>query len=870
MKVLLQLLLFLAAALPMLAESLPGTCRKFLDAHCTECHDAEMNKGGLDLTAFKFEFMQPTNFARWVLIYDRVNNGEMPPKKKPRPEAAELVAFLKTLSKPLVASEKNSLAGEGRATQRRLNRYEYENALRDLLHAPWLQIRNSLPEDGEAFRFNKVGDVLDMSHVQMARYLSAADYALRQVIAPYAERPATSVKRYYARDQHSYTGPMKFDEFNTAPERATFPVLGFEAQPEVRAGKAPITSTNAEERELEGVGVVASAYEPIEPKFNQFRAPVPGYYKLRFNAYSVWIGPGQGKQWFIPNLDDISRGHRDEPITITADTPPGQLRTLGNFDITPDPSVHELDVWLLAGEMIRPDAGRFFRSRPGAGRWHNPLAETNGQPGVVFRWMEVEGPIYDEWPPAGHKLLFGDLPMSNRKVAEDNPARTNRFGQRRFKPAPGVNVVSKESMADAEGLLRNFITQAYRRPTDDTEVRRFLPVVNTSLKQGNSFTDAMISAYTAVLCSPEFLCLEEKPGRLDDYALASRLSFFLWNSPPDGELRQRAAKGELHRPDVLRAQTERLLADSKSGRFIDAFLDYWLDLRKMLDTAPDAELYSDYYLDDLLTESALGETRAFFTELVRDDLPARDIVSSDFIFVNERLASHYGLPPVQGVALRRVELPPDSPRGGLMTEAAVLKVTANGTTTSPVLRGEWIMERILGQKPPSKPASVPAIEPDTRGAATIRQQLEQHRTQEVCSACHAKMDPAGFALENFDVMGGWRDRYRAEGGGTPEPGIAKSGQKFSFHYALPVDASGELPDGRKFQDVRELKELLLANEKQLARNLVKQLSIYATGAPVRFADREPIERILDRTSSSHYGVRSLIRELVQSELFLNK
>jgi hypothetical protein len=856
----------------MPAEQLPVPCRKFLDAHCTECHDAEMNKGGLDLTALKFDPAQPTNFAKWVLVYDRANNVEMPPKKKPRPEAVELASFLKSLSAPLVASEKSRLGTEGRATQRRLNRYEYENALRDLLHAPWLQIRNSLPEDGEAFRFNKVGDVLDMSHVQMARYLNAADYALRQVIAPYAERPATTLKRYYARDQHSYTGPMKFDEFNTAPERATFPVLGFEGQSEVRAGKAPITSTNAEERELEGVGVVASAYEPIEPKFNQFRAPVPGHYKLRFNAYSVWVGPGQGKQWFIPNLDDISRGHRDEPITITADTPPGQLRTLGNFDITPDPSVHELDVWLLAGEMIRPDAGRFFRSRPGAGRWHNPLAETNGQPGVVFRWMEVEGPIYDEWPPAGHKLLFGDLPVVERKIAasNDNPARTNRFGQRRFKAAPGVNVVSKESMADAERLLRNFITQAYRRPTDDAEVKRFLPVVNTSLKQGNSFTDAMISAYTAVLCSPEFLCLEEKPGRLDDYALASRLSFFLWNSPPDGELGECAASSQLHKPDVLRAQTERLLADPKSSRFIDAFLDYWLDLRKMLDTAPDAGLYSDYYLDDLLTESALGETRTFFSDLVREDLPARDIVTSDFVFVNERLASHYGLPPVQGVALRRVELPSDSPRGGLMTQAAILKVTANGTTTSPVLRGVWIMERILGQKLPAKPASVPAIEPDTRGAATIRQQLEQHRTQEACSACHAKMDPAGFALENFDVMGGWRDRYRAEGSGTPEQGIAKSGQKFSFHYALPVDASGELPDGRKFHDVRELKELLLANEKQLARNLVKQLSIYATGAPVRFADREPIERILNHASSSHYGVRSLIKELVQSELFVNK
>jgi hypothetical protein len=273
-------------------------------------------------------------------------------------------------------------------------------------------------------------------------------------------------------------------------------------------------------------------------------------------------------------------------------------------------------------------------------------------------------------------------------------------------------------------------------------------------------------------------------------------------------------------------------------------------------------LYSDYYLDDLLQESALEETRRFFTELLSEDLPARNIVSSDFAMLNERLAAHYGLPCVQGVALRRVPLPKDTMRGGLMTQAAVLKVTANGTTTSPVLRGAWIMERILGQKPPPPPPSVPAIDPDIRGAVTIRQQLEKHRTLESCNACHAKIDPAGFALENFDVMGGWRDRYRSESGGELAQGIAKSGQKFAFHYALP--------DGRQFHDVRELKELLLADDKLIARNLVRQLAVYATGAPIHFADRTEIEKILERASSSHYGVRSLIHELVQSELFLNK
>ncbi len=841
----------------------------YLQKHCLECHDAEMKKGGLDLSALKFDLANRTNFSKWVKAFDRVQAGEMPPKKNTQPESGERDGFLASLGSALITADEKRIAQEGRATRRRLNRYEYENALRDLLRAPWLQIRDSLPEDGEAFRFNKVGDALDVSHVQMARYLGAADYALRQAMIPAAERPETATKRYYTRDQRSFTGPMKFSVFNTAPERATFPVLGFEGQPDVRSGKAPLNSTNASERELEGVGVVASAYEPIEPKWNQFKAPVAGRYKLRFNAYSVWVGPGQSNKWFIPDLDNIAKGRRDEPITITAETPPRLLRHLGDFDITPDPVVYELDVHLLAGEMIRPDAGRLFRSRPGAGRWQNPLAEKDGQPGVVFRWMEVEGPIFDQWPTAGRELLFGKLPVASR-VSDDKAGATNRFGERRFAPPAGVGVISQAPMVDAERLLKNFVREAYRRPVGNAEVKRFLPVVRTAMEKGNSFTDAMIAGYTAVLCSPEFISLVEKPGRLDDHALAARLSFFLWNSAPDAELRRCADNGELRRPEVLRAQTERLLGSPKSQQFVEAFLDYWLDLRKMQATAPDAELYSDYYLDDLLTESALAETRAFFAELLRDDLPARNLVASDFAMLNEKLASHYGLPVVQGVALKKTRLPNDSVRGGLMTQASVLKVTANGTTTSPVVRGAWIMERILGQKPPAPPPSVPAVEPDIRGAATIRQQLEKHRTQESCNACHAKIDPPGFALESFDVMGGWRERYRSEAGGELAKGLAKSGQKFSFRWALPVDASGDLPDGRKFSDIREFKQLLLSDEKQIARNLARQFTVYATGAPVGFADRSHIEAMLDRASSSHYGVRSLIHELVQSDLFRNK
>ncbi|MDO8539021.1 MAG: DUF1592 domain-containing protein [Opitutaceae bacterium] len=847
-----------AAALGVSAAPPPKPIAQFIEFHCADCHDGDEEKGGLDFAALAFAPDDPKNFSTWVKIHDRASAGEMPPKKRERPEPAELQTFLATLSSNLTQAEQQGIAREGRATQRRLNRYEYENALRDLLDAPWLQVRDSLPEDGEAFRFNKVGDALDISHVQMARYMAAADYALRQVMAKQVQRPATATTRYYAREQRSFVGPMKFSAFNTAPERATFPVFGVAAQPEVRAAKAPMTvgAADPEKRELEGVGLVASTYEPLEPKFNQFKAPVAGHYRIRINAFSIWVGPGKpvkGKpdRWWIPDLEDVTRGRRSEPITVYSETPPRQLRHLGKFDVGPDPTVNELDVWLLAGETIRPDAARLFRSRPGAGRWQNPLAVKDGQPGVAFRWLEVEGPLYDEWPTKGHRLLFGDLPVTQSDA--------------------GVDVVSADPSKDTHRLLLGFMQHAYRRPVAEAEVNRFVPVVNAILKSGSGFADAMIGGYTSVLCSPEFICVAEKPGRLDDYAIASRLSFFLWNSAPDAELRTLAAKGKLHRPEVLRAQTERLLNHAKSRRFVDAFLDYWLDLRRIVSTAPDSTLYPDYYLDDLLAESALEETQQFFAELVRRDLPARNIITADFAIVNERLAAHYELPPIEGVGMRRVPVPPGNPRGGLLTQAAVLKVTANGTTTSPVLRGVWVMERILGETVPPPPASTPAIEPDIRGTTTLRQQLERHRTEQSCAVCHVKIDPPGFALESFDVMGGWRDHYRAIADGTvPQSGIGRGGQKFAFHLAQPVDATGQLPDGRKFSDIREFKQLLLDRETQVARNLGRQFIVYATGAPVRFSDRAALEKILQRTTAGGHGVRSLIHEIVQSDIFLTK
>ncbi len=852
------LVLLLSAVWAMRPKTSSATAavnvQQFLETNCVACHDGKTKKGNLDLTTLKPDFTDEKTFATWVKVHDRVRDGEMPPKSMPQPDATARAGFLKALADPMIAADAARIRREGRAVWRRMNRYEYENTLRDLLDAPWLQVKELLPEDGEAHRFNKVGSALGVSHVQISRYLTAAEYALREVMARSEKQPETITKRYYAREQRAFTGKVEFSQFNTASERATFPLLGNAADVAVLKKEAPMTAGAADpaKRELESMGVVASSYEPLEIRFNQFKAPMPGKYKLRLNAHSFWAGPESAEKWWKPSRTEASAGRTREPITLYAEIPPRQMRYLANVDVSPEPSVQEVEVYLLKDETIRPDAVRLFRSRPP--NWRNPLAEKDGQPGVAFRWLEVVGPIQDEWPGRGHRLLFGDLPI-----------KKNAKGQ--------IEIVSTNPRADAEKLLRNFLTRAYRHPQQpiiEEDLQRFLKLVDAALTNGGSFTDAMITAYSAVLCSPAFTTLEEKTGRLDEHALAARLSYFLWNSEPDAKLRDLAQQGTLRKPAVLRAQMERLLSDAKSQRFVNAFLDYWLDLRKVNITSPDELLYSDYYLDDHLVESSTAETRAFFAELVRSDLPARNVIASDFVMINERLATHYGLPGVEGSQIRRVALPPDAVRGGLLTQASVLKVTANGTTTSPVVRGAWMMERILGKPVPPPPAGVAAVEPDVRGATTMRQLLEKHRNDQSCNVCHKKIDPAGFALESFDVFGGYRDKYRALAEGEKATGIGKNGQRFAFRYIQQVDASGQLPDGQKFQDVRELKKLLLKDERQIARNLTTQLIVFATGAPVQFSDRPKVEAILDRAASQGYGVKTLMQLMIESELFRNK
>ena len=850
---------------------------EFVESRCLDCHDGEEAEAGLDLRSIGFDLSRRDVFDRWILIHDRVRDGEMPPPDDgvPRPLVpvgwstrprsgqtqgpGESRRMLRSLARLLSEHDRRRIDSTGRAKLRRLNRFEYENKLRQVLDAPWLQVADMLPEDGVEHLFNKSGERLDVSHVQLTRYMQTAERAVRLAVNAAAHQSET--RKFHAREEPAHQNYVHYRFGQKAATRSIVPLVGLASEPEVIRMRQPMSvgAGDPDKREREAMGVFSGVYSATTKyDFTRINAPADGLYRLRFKTYTFVAGPngasggddhgltGGNRAWWRPDRNVIRAGERSEPVTLYALAPSGDSRWLTTFDSHPEPTVFECVASLRQGEGIRPDAARLVRTRPG---WSgNPNATEEGVPGFAMNWLEVEGPLSDSWPPRSYQAVFGDLPF---EIGDDGR----------------VEVVSVRPEVDARRVLENLVTST----GTDVDVQPFLRVYDRAVELEQTFTDAAIAAASAVLCSPDFLYLEALPGPLDDPALRQRLAYFLWNGPPD------TASGGATPTDQrpvredtveLRNLVERMLEDPRSDRFVAAFLDYWLDLRDVNANTPDAALYPDYYLDELLTESSVLETRLFFRELIDKNLPVRNLVDSDFAFVNERLAEHYDVPGVEGVGLRRVKLPDDSPRGGLLTQASVLRVTANGTTTSPVVRGAWVMERILGTDIPAPPSGVDAVEPDTRGAKTIRQQLDNHRANPTCNACHARFDPAGLGLESFDVAGGWRGRYRALGDfGEPVDGIGKNGHRFEFRLAQPVDCTGTLLGGASFRDVRDLKQLLAKDERRLARNLLHRFVVYATGAPVSFADRADVESILDQAAKNEYGVRSLIHALVQSELF---
>jgi len=572
---------------------------------------------------------------------------------------------------------------------------------------------------------------------------------------------------------------------------------------------------------------------------------------------SAWQGitlsqsypPDRGKFRFRISAYGFQSG--DKPVTFRVDAGPMLMATknhlVGYFDAPADkPTVFEFVDPLEARTHIRllPYGLASAQAVDKIG------ADSYEGPGLAVEWIEVEGPLHDSWPPESHRRIFGDLTQKPAPI---------------YNQSDRVEVVSDNPAADAAKILRSFARRAYRRTVTDTDIAPLLALVNARLAEQQSFEKAVRVGLLGALVSPEFLYLHEKPGQLDEFALASRLSYFLWSTMPDDELIALAEQRKLSQPEVLREQVERLLDHPKSASFVENFVGQWLNLRDIDFTEPSHILYPEF--DDFLKVSMVKETELFFAEVLKNDLSVTNFVASEFSMLNGRLARHYGISGVEGAEFRKVQLPPENHRGGVLTMGSVLKVTANGTTTSPVMRGVWLLTRILGTPPPPPPADVPAIDPDIRGATTIRQQLARHRQLETCNSCHAKIDPPGFALESFDVIGGWRDHYRTTGNGEA---VVIDGRHMPYHKGKPVDPSDVLADGHKFQNIDELKALLLDDKDQFARALTEKLLTYATGGAPRSSDGPEVEAIVARIRPKDYGLRTLVHEIVQSKLFQQK
>jgi hypothetical protein len=797
------------------SAALPAALSSFLDQHCIECHDADVKKGGLDLASLPFDLDDASHFKAWHRVFDRVRDGEMPPKKKPQPAKQDSQVFLGALKKPLLAADLADVTANGRVKSRRLTRTEYEHTMHDLLGID-IPLKDQLPEDPASHGFETVSDGQQLSHHQLASYLDVADQALDEAF------------------RRALQGDKPFSRFTT-PEQTRQNGRGNYRGPDVRDGK--------------------SISWPIGLQFfgrmNATRVPTGGWYRITLKDVEA-INPGKdGVVW-----GTLRSGECESNAPM--------LYLIGLVEATPEPRDLVFAAWIQETHRLelRPNDGE------------NKIAPTGANGGnVSFKDRDLAKEGYRG---IAHR---GILMERFHPHADSATVKRNLFGE--VPPRQGT----PELLAK---LVKRFATRAFRRPVTEAQAAPYLKLGQQSLADGDSFAEALRTSYRAILCSPRFLTLIEAPGKLDDHAIASRLSYALWVSMPDQELIQLAAKGSLQDPNVLAAQVERLLADPKAERFITSFTDQWLKLKQIDFTTPDQRQFRSF--DTVLQQSMLDETRAYFAEMLRQDLEVTHFIDSDFAFLNGRLARHYFMPAAlaqqggkkeskkpgkknskteapqastplgalvmqslkPGDGLQKVSLPQGSRRGGLITQGAVLKVTADGTTTSPVVRGVFINERILGEHVPPPPPNVPAIEPDIRGATTIREQLQKHRSNESCASCHQLIDPPGFALENYDPIGGWRVNY----------GIGGKG--------MSIDASGITPDGAAFDSLTAWKQIYRARASQMAHGFASQFLTYATGAAPRFSDEAALKQITERVATSGHGIRSILREVMTSAPFVNK
>ena len=803
----------------------------FLETYCLRCHGAEKQKGDRRFDHLGLDIDDDDAAIEWQDILDLINLGEMPPEDEAQPTVIERSGMVGWVT-PKLDHYYAAMSQREATGLRRMNRFQYRNTIKDLLGLNMASFdpTASFPSDEKYEGFENIASKLVTSRYHLERYLEAASAAIDKV----AEIPAAvpQIDEHYTADDlwksRTMFRPMvsyfvnidgKYVEIASGGRDSTslYPTP-FEGVPE--DGFYTITV------EAEGVGR-QNSYDPTLFKMD-FAEPI----KLQLFANDASVenarsaNPSNRKITTIALVDNTPRVYRTR-VWLDKGFNFGFRYVNGPFD-------HRRTM-LKVQEKYHPETkttnfNDVFSKEPSEVLDHY-LSDVYEGPRVRIYETSISGPETTDWPPQNYRDLFGE---------------------------DGVDQLE----TSAEGLIQDFAQRAFRRPVMDSEIQLYQTFFDESVRSGSSAHTALADTYKAILCSPHFLYIEtpldqsfsdESVTRTDlaQFNLASRLSYFLWGSMPDQELWAAAEAARLSSPIELKYQALRMLRDPRSQAFINDFTDGWLGLSGLERANPDPTKFASFTNLEL-GKSMREETRAFFSHILRGNRDISEFISANYSFVDRGLAKHYGLPVTgRGDEYERVEFPADSYRGGLLGQAGILTVTANGVDTSPVVRGVWILENILGSPPSPPPPDVPALEPDIRGATSIRDQLAKHRSIETCNECHRKMDPLGFALENFDAIGAFRSAYT-------------DGKHQNF---VPVDASGKLPSGERFEDVRGLRSILVARKDQFVRCLTEKLLTYAMGRELSFSDRPQVEAIIEELERRGGGLQDLVEIIVTCDTF---
>ncbi len=818
----------------------PEQVASFFRDYCVACHGADLQEAELRLDNLTADFASSTTVTKWIEVMDRVNLGEMPPPSEPRPDVDEVRELASWIASELRRAEKQRLSIGGRVLMRRMNRTEYINTISDLLQIEFLPSEDPteiLPPDGTAEGFDKVSAALMLDPSLLDNYLTVAQQVAQKAIVE---------------------GPPPFE---TRTMRLDF---GPDSQERTVQELANQITSVVRENDIGMMGETLHLRRDLRYPDTNTTIPVEGKYRIRFRAAGDPGEAGETLKLRIAQQHPVESLSFEQEFVI--DAAPDRPQVYETIAVRgPDSKHWRLE--FLSGRQLghaNPVYWHVFREGRDAGRrgdlatvlrlesrkklegGHDnnspdPIwADPSKLPKLYLDWFEVEGPLYDNWPPQSHQLLL-------------------------FKGDAGEHDVDY-----VREIFTQFLPRAFRRPVAEEEAEPYVELVAGELERGATFHDAVRLGLTAVLSSPAFLYIHEPdvqeahesgtenqrdPHPINDYELASRLSYFLWSSMPDAELFELAESERLSDKNVLEAQVDRMLADPKAEAFVQGFGAQWLRTGEFRNFTPDEKLYPQYTPE--LGEAMVQESLAFFREVLMNDRPVHEFIDSDWTFLNEPLAKHYGIDGVTGDEFRRVELAADSYRGGLLGMAGIAMWGSDGNRTKPVSRAVYVREVLFNDPPDPPPPNVGEIEPNIEGEKlTVRERLIQHQQIESCAGCHRGLDPYGIALENFNVIGLWRDRQDGEdfrGGNRPE-----------------VDPSGRLPNGDTFETYDEYKALLLAQRDRLNRGLAEKMIVYAMGRPVEPSDRGFVDSLTRHMSRNDYTMRSLMKGLILSDKFLEK